>query len=94
MPGAERNGEGNLRDMSIEWVAVGLIAVPQQHAEQKDNNILHVSRTVNPNRNNERLFPAWEFFAPCLGIKNSLTGNELRHLKRTIASFKCTLLNN
>ncbi len=68
MPGAERNGEGNLRDMSIEWVAVGLIAVPQQHAEQKDNNILHVSRTVNPNRNNERLFPAWEYFAPCLGI--------------------------
>jgi hypothetical protein len=44
--------------------------------------------------NNETFFPAWEYFAPRLGIKNSQTGNQLRHLIRTIASFKRTLLNN
>lgn len=45
MSGAERDGEGDLRDVSIEWVAVGLIAVPQQHDEQKDNKMLYVSGT-------------------------------------------------
>jgi len=34
MPGAERDGKGNLREMSVEGVAV-----TQQHAEQKDSNM-------------------------------------------------------
>ena len=38
MPGAERNGEGYLRGMSVEWLAVEFVAVTQQHAEQQACN--------------------------------------------------------
>ena len=39
MLGAERDGEGNLREVSVEFVAVEFVAVAQQHAEQKDGNM-------------------------------------------------------
>ena len=39
MLGAERDGEGNLREVSVEFVAVEFVAVAQQHAEQMDGNI-------------------------------------------------------
>ena len=38
MPGAERDGEGNLRGLSVVRLAVEFVAVAQQHAEPKDGN--------------------------------------------------------
>jgi hypothetical protein len=39
MPGAERDGESDLRELNVEFVAVEFVAVTQQHAKQKDSNI-------------------------------------------------------
>ena len=39
MLGAERDGEGDLREVSVEFVAVEFVAVAQQHAEQMDGNM-------------------------------------------------------
>jgi hypothetical protein len=72
MPGAERDCEGDLRDVSIEWVAVGLIAVAQQHDEQKDNKMLYVSRELSTQTGitndfslpGNILLPAWESKIP------------------------------
>jgi hypothetical protein len=35
MPGAERDGESDLRELNVEFVAVEFVAVTQQHAEQR-----------------------------------------------------------
>ncbi len=48
MPRTERDGKGNLREVSVECVAVELVAVAQQHAEQKDNNMLNKSEASLP----------------------------------------------
>ena len=39
MLGAERDGEGDLREVSVEFVAVEFVAVAQQHTEQMDGNM-------------------------------------------------------
>ena len=44
MPGAERDGEGNLRGLSVVRLAVEFVAVAQQHAEPKDGNTQNKER--------------------------------------------------
>lgn len=43
---AERDGEGDLRRMSVEFVAVRFVAVTQQHAEQKDGNMQNNNKSA------------------------------------------------
>lgn len=38
MLGAKRDGEGHLRGLSVELVVVEFVAVPQQHAGQRNGN--------------------------------------------------------
>ena len=54
MLGAERDGEGNLREVSVEFVAVEFVAVAQQHAEQMDGNMQN-------NKKSAAVFPCGAF---------------------------------
>ena len=60
MLGAERDGEGNLREVSVEFVAVEFVAVAQQHAEQKDGNMQNNKRmaTCRTTKRAPQVFPA------------------------------------
>lgn len=71
MPGAERDGEGNLRGLSVVRLAVEFVAVPQQHAEPKDGN--------TQNKERHRFFSAAPlyYFKFVLGICLPIFPNEI-----------------